>query len=380
MIDHLHGAAELCNLGFTCSTFHFVSIGLFSIVSESEIQDHLLQDGEVSFGRLLQRTGDTKCLIFCDKVLEASETEKEILPFEGVINLYHKRPVEAAKGARRSPDAVLPSRRQSGSSPGQRADSLVWAEVCNDLIHRVCTLFPDNFVGVCQLPQSPGVPPANCIPELRRCVEELGFVGCNLNPDPSGGYWKDPPLTDPYWYPLYEEMVRLDVPAMVHVSSSCNRNFHGTRAHYLNGDTTAFMQFLHSDLFKHFPTLRFIIPHGSGAVPYHWGRYRGLSLEERQRAMEEHLLKNVFFDTCVYHEPGVRFLTEVVPVENIIFGSEMIGAIRGRDPKTGEYFDDTKKYLDACSHLSDKELHQIFEGNARRVYPRLDALLTQRGC
>ncbi|KAL2619893.1 hypothetical protein R1flu_000098 [Riccia fluitans] len=262
---------------------------------------------------------------------------------------------------------------------GNEQTSLVWTEVCNDLIHRVCTLFPDNFVGVCQLPQSPGVPPANCIPELRRCVEELGFVGCNLNPDPSGGYWKDPPLTDPYWYPLYEEMVRLDVPAMVHVSSSCNPNFHGTGAHYLNGDTTAFMQFLHSDLFKHFPTLRFIIPHGGGAVPYHWGRYRGLSLEERQRAMEEHLLKNVFFDTCVYHEPGVRFLTEVVPVENIIFGSEMIGAIRGRDPKTGEYFDDTKKYLDACSHLSDKELHQIFEGNARRVYPRLDALLTQRG-
>ena len=51
-------------------------------------------------------------------------------------------------------------------------------------------------MGVCQLPQSPGVPAANCIPELRRCVEELGFVGCNLNPDPSGGYWQDPPLTD----------------------------------------------------------------------------------------------------------------------------------------------------------------------------------------
>ena len=77
-------------------------------------------------------------------------------------------------------------------------------------------------------------------------MRELGFVGCNLNPDPSGGYWRDPPLTDSWWYPLYEKMVELDVPAMVHVSSSCNPYFHATGAHYINADTTAFMQFLTS--------------------------------------------------------------------------------------------------------------------------------------
>src|ERR1700761_4830707 len=62
---------------------------------------------------------------------------------------------------------------------GNEATSIVWAELCNDLIYRVCQLFPDQFVAVCQLPQSPGAPPRNCIPELRRCVEELGFIGCN---------------------------------------------------------------------------------------------------------------------------------------------------------------------------------------------------------
>jgi 4-oxalmesaconate hydratase len=261
---------------------------------------------------------------------------------------------------------------------GNEQTSLTWAELSNDLIHRVCALFPNNFVGVCQLPQSPGVPPANCIPELRRSVEELGFVGCNLNPDPSGGYWKDPPLTDRIWYPLYEEMVRLNVPAMVHVSSSCNPCFHGTGAHYINGDTTAFMQFLLSGLFKDFPALRFVIPHGGGAVPFHWGRYRGLSLDLRHQPLEP-LLDNVFFDTCVYHQPGIELLTRVIPVDNVLFGSEMIGAVRGRDPKTGEYFDDTKKYLDACSQLSSEDRHKIFEVNARRVYPRLDAHLKAAG-
>jgi 4-oxalmesaconate hydratase len=260
---------------------------------------------------------------------------------------------------------------------GNEHTSRVWSEVCNDLIHRVTELFPDSFAGVCQLPQSPGAPPANCIPELRRCVEQLGFVGCNLNPDPSGGYWKAPPLTDRSYYPLYEALVDLDVPAMVHVSSSCNPCFHGTGAHYINGDTTAFMQFLLSDIFKDFPTLRFVIPHGGGAVPYHWGRYRGLALDLKRPTIES-LLNNVFFDTCVYHYPGIEFLTRVVPVDNILFGSEMIGAVRGLDPSTGQYFDDTKKYLDACANLSVGDRHKIFEGNVRRIYPRLDARLRAR--
>ena len=171
-------------------------------------------------------------------------------------------------------------------------------------------------------------PPANCIPELRRCVEELGFVGCNLNPDPSGGYWTGKPMTDREWYPLYEALCDLDVPAMIHVAASCNPCFHGTGAHYLNADTSVFMQFLQSDLFKDFPTLRLVIPHGGGAVPYHWGRYRGMSLEMREAPLEG-LLNNIFFDTCVYHQPGVELLTKVIPVDNVLFGSEMIGAVRG---------------------------------------------------
>ena len=254
---------------------------------------------------------------------------------------------------------------------GTQETSLEWSRLCNDLIHRVCTLYPRNFAPVCQLPQSPLVPPASCVPELERCVEELGFVGCNLNPDPSGGHWKDPPLTDRWWYPLYEKLVELDVPAMVHVSASCNPCFHAVGAHYLNGDTTAFMQFLVSDLFRDFPTLRFIIPHGGGAVPYHWGRYRGLAQDMGRPPLEELLLKNVYFDTCVYHQPGIDLLLEVIPVDNILFASEMVGAVRGVDPRTGFYFDDTKRYIDSAPGLSAEDRRKIYEGNARRVFSRL---------
>jgi 4-oxalmesaconate hydratase len=138
------------------------------------------------------------------------------------------------------------------------------------------------------------------------------------------------------------------------------------------------MQVLQSELFKDFPSLRLIIPHGGGAAPYHWGRYRGMSLEIANRPLEE-LFDNIYFDTCVYHQPGVELLTKVIPPRNVLFGSEMIGAVRGKDPDTGHYFDDTKRYLDDCPALSNADRQAIFEGNARRVYPRLDALLKARG-
>jgi 4-oxalmesaconate hydratase len=282
--------------------------------------------------------------------------------------------------AERGVDMTIFSPRASAMAHhiGDEAVSASWARACNDLIHRVVTLYPEQFTGVCQLPQSPGVPIERSISELRRCVLELGFVGCNLNPDPSGGYWTAPPLTDKSWYPLYEAMIELDVPAMVHVSATVNPNFHATGAHYINADTTAFMQLLQADLFGDLPELRLVIPHGGGAVPYHWGRYRGLADMLAQPSPDGHLMRNVCFDTCVYHQPGIDLLFDVIDAGNILFGSEMVGAVRGIDPRTGHHFDDTRRYIDALD-LPAGDLAKVYEHNARRVYPRLDLALKARG-
>ena len=265
-----------------------------------------------------------------------------------------------------------------GHHIGDEAVSKSWTRICNDLIKRVVDLFPDNFIGVCQLPQSNGVSIRNSIEELERCVNELGFVGCNLNPDVSGGHWSGAPLTDKSWYPFYEKMVELNVPAMIHVSGSCNPNFHPTGAHYINADTTAFMQFIQGDLFRDFPELKFIIPHGGGAVPYHWGRYRGLADMLKRPLLSTHVMRNVYFDTCVYHHAGIELLFKVIDINNILFASEMFGAVKCVDPETGHQFDDTKRYIDALG-LSAEHRHKVFEANTRRVYPRLDAALKARG-
>ena len=160
---------------------------------------------------------------------------------------------------------------------------------------------------------------------------------------------------------------------MIHVSAACNPAFHSTGSHYLGADTTAVMQCMTSDVFKDFPTLKFIIPHGGGAVPYHWGRFRGLAEMMGKPPLQELILQNIYFDTCVYHQPGINLLLEVIPTENILFASEMVGAVRGIDPETGFYFDDTKRYIDNSPLINDTQRQMIFEGNARKVFSRLKA-------
>ena len=51
--------------------------------------------------------------------------------------------------------------------------SSTWAAICNELCYRVSRLFPDQFIPAAMLPQSPGVDPATCIPELVKCVERV---------------------------------------------------------------------------------------------------------------------------------------------------------------------------------------------------------------
>jgi 4-oxalmesaconate hydratase len=245
-----------------------------------------------------------------------------------------------------------------------------WAQASNDLVHRVSELYPEHFAPMAQLPQTPEGNHAGVIAELRRTVTELGFVGANLNPDPSGT-WAGKPVTDESWFDLYEVIQELDIPLMIHVSTACNPNFHTLGAHYLNADTSVFMQLLQSDLFQRFPGLRFVIPHGGGAIPYHWGRYRGLSMRNGWQDPSE-LLNNVFFDTAVYHQPGIDLLTRVVPSRNILFASEMLGAVRGADPETGVEWDNTLVYVQSAG-LSEENERRILLENALEVYPGLAA-------
>ena len=170
------------------------------------------------------------------------------------------------------------------------------------------------------------------------------------------------------------------MPAMVHVSASCNPNFHATGAHYINADTTAFMQFLTADLFKDFPTLRFIIPHGGGAVPYHWGRYRGLAQDMKRPPLDELMRNNVFFDTCVYHQAGHR-----AAAQDRAGGQHPVRVGDGRAPcaasirRPGTTSTTPSATSTPCRAERRRQARKIFEGNARKVYPRINKSWHGRG-
>jgi 4-oxalmesaconate hydratase len=267
---------------------------------------------------------------------------------------------------------LSPMASAMGHHFGNALISRHWTEVNNDLVHRACTLFPARFIPVCSLPQSPGVSPRECVEELDRCITGLGFVGCNLNPDPSGGFWTGPPLGDESWYPLYDTLERLDAPAMIHASATCNPAFHTTGSHYLNVDATAFLQLMDSRVFRDFPRLRVILPHGGGNVPYQAARYRALSIMNKWEPFDD-FLKRFYFDTTVYNQDAMEMLIKVVGVDRIVFASEMLGGVNTTDPATGKSFDDNRPFIDAIPWLTDQDRKKIFEENARKAYPRLAA-------
>ena len=257
-----------------------------------------------------------------------------------------------------------------GDEAGQHGVGAGAATTC---IARVAGLFPETFIGVCQLPQSPGVPlGALASPSSSAASPSSGSSAATSTRTRAAA--RGPPRRSPtaYWYPLYEKMAELDVPAMVHVSASCNPNFHATGAHYINADTTAFMQLHPGRPVRRLPDLRLVIPHGGGAVPYHWGRYRGLADMLGKPPLSEHVMSNVFFDTCVYHQPGIDLLFRVIDADNILFGSEMVGAVRGIDPETGHYFDDTKRYIDAppCPRPTARRSTRATPGGSTRASTR----------
>jgi 4-oxalmesaconate hydratase len=298
-------------------------------------------------------------------------------PVKGSITVSDEQIVQSVQKnlkqmADKGLDRLVFSPRASGMGHdfGSELVSRYWTEINNDLIGRVCKMFPDKFVPCCQLPQTPGVSPKNCTEELERCVKELGFVACNINPDVSGGVVPlTPSLGNEWWYPLWEKMVELDVPGMIHASSTLNPALHILGSHYTNQHNAAVVELCNSRVYDDFPKLKLIIPHGGGAVPYQFNRHRALHYREKRRPFEE-MVKHIYFDMAIYDKESMELLIKKIGVDNVVFSTEMLGTAMAVDPKTGRYFDDTVGMVKSIEWLTDEDRYKIFEGNARKLYSR----------
>ena len=197
-----------------------------------------------------------------------------------------------------------------------------WDEELNNLIYRACQAFPDRFLGVGGMFQSPAVDPKDWVEEIRRCVTELGFVGTLINTDPGEGRFPPSPgLGDRYWYPVYEVLCELDVPMFIH-STNClapSRETYGT--HFVIEETIGLVTLINSEVLEDFPDLKVIVSHGGGAVPFQLGRFESMSIQDvfgpgKGDFFEK--LRKIWFDTCLYSRNALELLFETVGVDRLL--------------------------------------------------------------
>jgi predicted TIM-barrel fold metal-dependent hydrolase len=222
------------------------------------------------------------------------------------------------------------------------------------------------------LPQSPGVSPKECIPELERCVKEFGFVGCLLNPDPGeAGGIETPPLGDRFWYPLYEKLVELDVVGHIH-SAGCRSERLTYSLHFINEENIAVVSLLNSNVFKDFPTLKILVSHGGGAIPYQWARFEASSLRVPGSVRFSERLRNLYYDTVLYSKDSLELLFKTVGIDRCLFGTERPGVGTVKDPRTGRWLDETRFTIEGIDWLTEADKKMIFEDNAKKLF-KIDA-------
>jgi OH-DDVA meta-cleavage compound hydrolase len=243
-----------------------------------------------------------------------------------------------------------------------------FAEECHNIIFRQTQMFPGKFFGVASLAQVAGEPVTRALPELERCVKELGFVGTLLNPDPfENSGVEPPPLGDRYWYPLYEKLCELDIPAHIHTASSRSERA-SYSVHLINEGTLAILGLINSDVFKDFPKLKIICSHGGGAIPYQLGRFDAPSLLGKGSVRFRDKLKLLYFDTVLYTAAALELLIKTVGPERCLFGSECPGVGSAIDPDTGEAMDHIRPHIEKFAWLSADDRDTILAGNARKVF------------
>ena len=274
-------------------------------------------------------------------------------------------------------DLQLTPPRPWGLPHAETNEKLVrWmAEASNDFIARQVKAHPTRFRGMAGLPQSVSVSPSNCVEELERCVKELGFVGCMINPDPSEGAGTVPAMGNEYWYPLYEKMVQLDVPGMIH-TGNVNNGRETQGEHFITEESIAALSILRSSVFSDFPNLKLIVAHGGGSLPYQAGRFRLSRVYSRHNSREDETfddrMRKFYFDTVLYAKEPIELLIKIVGVDNCLFGTDTPGSGSSINPHTGRPGDDLKPVVESIEWLTDDDRKKIFEGNARKIFTHLN--------
>jgi predicted TIM-barrel fold metal-dependent hydrolase len=276
-----------------------------------------------------------------------------------------------------------------------------WTQTTNDLIASQCKLYPKRFVGIAQLPQTTHRGIEACLPELTRCIRDLGFVGAIVNPDP-GGDRMTPGMDNEYWFPLYEKAEELDATLIVHPSITrdprVERIPHSYQYNNLTEETLAVQLLEHSDVFKRFPKLRVVVCHCGGALRRlldHGGVMDAVAAEHgldsrilpsgqqaggqvgqglgEVKKTKPDFSNNLFFDTCAYDSFFLGSAIRQRGANRMVFGTEVPGSGSSvLNPETGKPSDDVLAILESFDFLNDDDRVKMVHDNPRKIFPLLE--------
>ena len=245
------------------------------------------------------------------------------------------------------------------------------ARARNTWVAEYCSENPARLKGTAVLPQQ-DISAATA--ELNRAVTELGFVGVSLLPNLRGRH-----MGDPYFFPLYEEAERLNVPICVHM-------FLGRYGSEATG-TMRVDKFFYSHLFGHtfeqmialavvlgeglldrFPKLRFVfLESGCGWLPYWFYRLDehhevlGNQVPALHTTPSELLKREQLYFSCEADETELAHVIETIGDDWIVFASDY--------SHFDSRFPGAAKPIIENQQLSDPSKRKILNDNARRLYP-----------
>jgi predicted TIM-barrel fold metal-dependent hydrolase len=242
-----------------------------------------------------------------------------------------------------------------------------WCRFVNHCIAKQVTVRPDRFVGAAMLPQDPDAPDlSGCLDELKYTVEELGFKGVYLSPDPSGDR-RSPGMNTKYWDPVYSYCQEHNLPIIVHGTNCTDPRIGIIPQNYQVGflweQFLATQLLMHGDAFERFPNLRILVCHCGGALDRFIKSDPHLGQKDRSN--------NLYFDTNAldldYLEAAIKQRTP----KQTAFGTETPGSGSAKRPETGRQGDDLVPYIGAMAFLSEDDKRLIFETNSKTLCPAL---------
>jgi aminocarboxymuconate-semialdehyde decarboxylase len=190
----------------------------------------------------------------------------------------------------------------------------------NDALAEHVASDPGRLTAVATLPMRE---PEAAAAELERAVTELGMRGAQIGPEIEGE-----PLDLPKFRPVLTAAERLGVPLILHpYDVSGQDGFYLTNlVGYPLATVTSAVRLIFSGTLDELPSLRLVLTHGGGYLPYQIGRLDHGHLVRPEAAGSKlppsSYLDRFSYDTITHAPAPLRFLVDMVGAGRVMFGTD----------------------------------------------------------